>query len=371
MKKLCCIFNYAPHYRLPIYRLMDKNFDVDFFFGNKLRNNEKIEKLDFKELKGFKKELNVHFIYHNYVYMEGLAKIACSKEYDKFLISPNINSLSQWLFLFVCFLLKKNVYTWWHGIAPGMYVGFISKIKLKLYEKLVYGNFIYGEKAIQNMVKFGYRPEKLHAIYNSLDYEKTLVIRKKLSVNEMYRKHFNNDNKVILFIGRLTAVKKLDMIVRSQQILKREGTNINVIFIGDGPIKQQIQDTIPTDSINCFWFYGSLYEEQKIAELLYNADICVSPGNVGLTALHALSYGLPVVTNNNFTTQMPEHEVILKGLTGDFFEDGDIDSLCSTISGWFNKNMDRDEIRKQCYKVIDEKWNPFIQIDIIKSVLKL
>lgn len=37
------------------------------------------------------------------------------------------------------------------------------------------------------------------------------------------------------------------------------------------------------------WFYGSCYDEQTNAELIYNADMCVAPGNVGLTAIHAMT----------------------------------------------------------------------------------
>jgi len=33
MKKLCCIFNYNPHYRFPIYREMDLKLNCDFFGG--------------------------------------------------------------------------------------------------------------------------------------------------------------------------------------------------------------------------------------------------------------------------------------------------------------------------------------------------
>ena len=48
------------------------------------------------------------------------------------------------------------------------------------------------------------------------------------------------------------------------------------------------------------WFYGACYDESKLGELIFNADLCVSPGNVGLTAVHSMGYGTPVITHNNF-----------------------------------------------------------------------
>lgn len=66
------------------------------------------------------------------------------------------------------------------------------------------------------------------------------------------------------------------------------------------------------------WFYGSCYDEQTNAELIYNADMCVAPGNVGLTAIHAMTFGCPVITHSDFKWQMPEFEAIHPGKTGDF-----------------------------------------------------
>lgn len=34
--KLCLIYNFAQHYRTSIFTLMDKEFDMDFLFGNSM-----------------------------------------------------------------------------------------------------------------------------------------------------------------------------------------------------------------------------------------------------------------------------------------------------------------------------------------------
>ncbi len=66
------------------------------------------------------------------------------------------------------------------------------------------------------------------------------------------------------------------------------------------------------------WLYGACYDEEIIGELIFNAQLCVSPGNVGLTAMHSLVYGTPVITHNNFSNQSPEFEAIIDGKTGSF-----------------------------------------------------
>ena len=115
--------------------------------------------------------------------------------------------------------------------------------------------------------------------------------------------------------------------------------------------------------------YGPSYEEEKIGELVYNADLCVSPGNIGLTAMHSLTYGTPAITHGNFSNQGPEFEAIKSGVTGDFFIEDDARDLTQVIKNWINLDLlKRDLIRNNCYKVIDEFYNPNYQIKVFKSL---
>lgn len=117
------------------------------------------------------------------------------------------------------------------------------------------------------------------------------------------------------------------------------------------------------------WFYGACYDEKPNAELIYNADLCVAPGNVGLTAMHTMVFGTPVISHNDFKWQMPEFEAIHPNETGDFFEYKNTESLASTISNWFSVHKsDRAEVRRFCYHEIDTQWNPNFQIKVIRKL---
>lgn len=120
------------------------------------------------------------------------------------------------------------------------------------------------------------------------------------------------------------------------------------------------------------WFYGACFDEKTNAELIYNADLCVAPGNIGLTAMHVLMFGCPAISHNNFKRQMPEFESIIPGQTGDFFEYDNVDDLARSISRWFAlKSGCREEVRKTCYKEIDDYWNPHYQLNLIKKCLRV
>ena len=121
---------------------------------------------------------------------------------------------------------------------------------------------------------------------------------------------------------------------------------------------------------NNFNFFGSVYDESLLSDLIYNSDLCVSPGNIGLTAIHSLSYGTPVASHNNFNNQMPEVEAIIDGENGFLFDENNSDDLANKIDNWFlnNPNLDKDVIRK----IIIDKYNPKYQMRIFNdTIIKL
>lgn len=365
--RLCAIFNYAPHYRLPIFEELEKEFDCDFYFGNKINTN--IKKIDYSNLKGFKKELKNY--YGQYFMLRKSAwRLAFKSDVKLYLISWEPLNISLWFFLILCAVLGKKVYSWQHGISKTQ-VSNKFLILEKFFMKLKSGTFLYGNFARNNMIRLGFKPSKLFLIYNSLDYLKHISLRNTIKKENIYTKYFKNNDPVLLFIGRLTPVKKLDMIVDVHKKLLDEKILCNVVFIGDGEMKDKLETKISSKGLDKrTLFTGALYDEKKIANYLSHADVCISPGNVGLTAIHSLSYGLPVITNDNFETQMPEFESVEKGVTGDFFEEDNINSLKNVILNWllFSKT-NREKIRLKCFEIIDNKYNPIHQVDIIKRTI--
>jgi glycosyltransferase involved in cell wall biosynthesis len=170
-----------------------------------------------------------------------------------------------------------------------------------------------------------------------------------------------------LFIGRLTKVKKIDQLIRAAIILNKR-SKYNLLIIGDGEmrdeLKTQAKELIVSE--NCI-FYGECYDEKELSKLIYNADLTVSPGNVGLTAIHSLSFGTPVCSHSNYDNQMPEVESIINGINGFLFLENDIESMVNGISKWFErtKPIDKAIIRD----IIDKKYNPEYQEEVILKAI--
>lgn len=366
MTKLCIIYNTAPRYREAIFREIDNEYDCDWFFGETTTDIKEMDVSRLKNVTYYKTYGNP-----NRLYWQGkMIQCLFNRKYDNYLILTPTRSLSMWCFIFLksIFFPKKQIYGWRHG-----FYGREGKIR-KLFERLRFKGltceFVYNKRARDLMIESGIAADKVAIIYNSLDYETQLSLRKQLASSDIFYNHFSNRNPILCFIGRLTAVKRLDMLLNAVAHLKREGMHLNVVIIGDGEMRAELESECRnlglTDNI---WFFGACYDEKQNAELVYNSDLCVSPGNVGLTAMHSMMFGTPVITNNDFCHQMPEFEAIIKGKTGDFFDNGSVDSLAETIKEWLENHTDRESVRQNCYAEIDSRWNPDNQMRIIKQVI--
>lgn len=364
--KFLQINNFASHYRSFIFQLIEREFGADFVFGDRMGD---LRAMDYSLLSNHVTVVHNVFLKHCY-YQKGVLSFL-RRDYDTYLMTGEFRCITTWLLL-ICIKLmpSKKAYLWTHGWL-GKEKG-LKRLITKLFFCLADGIFVYNNRSRQLMIEGGIASRKLTTIYNSLDYDTQLAIRKTLKPSDIYETHFCNSHRTLIFIGRLTRVKRLEWLMEALYILSNRGKKYNLVLIGDGADRERLEKMARDKGLSsAVWFYGVSYDEQKNAEFIFNADICVSPGNVGLTAIHAMMYGCPVITNDDFDHQMPEFEAIQKGKTGDFFHAGDVDSLADTISCWFkSQDYQRESVRQACYQEIDSKWTPEHQLSILKSVLR-
>lgn len=369
MTRIAMLFPYAPSYREPIYQLMDKEFDVQWFFCGDAERQLKL--FNYTLLKHCDLSMSEKKVIGPFTKYEGIDSLHLDN-FDVLIIAGVYQCLSEWKLAFKYGRCKKKpkLFFWTHGMY-GKESLFRKWAKNILY-KSGDGLLLYGNYAKDLMTKIGYDEKKLFVIHNSLDYNKQLSLREHGLASSIYSSHFNNNYPTLIFIGRLTKVKQLDMLIEAVYILSKRGEFFNISFVGDGTEKELLGQKVATLGLqNKVWFYGECYDEVKNAELIYNADLCVAPGNIGLTAMHVLMFGCPAVTHNDFKWQMPEFEAIQPYKTGLFFKRGDVNDMAEKISEWFRVNGSRRNIvREQCYQEIDNQWTPQFQIEVLHKALE-
>lgn len=365
--RLCVVDVIAPYYRANIFKRIAQEWDSCWLFG---KDNSGIKQLEENDLLNLNFVKNRHLFGSKIYYQTSVVSKLFSPDIGAFLVNGEPFCLSMWglLILRPIFARRKKIYLWTHGWYGRE--GFAKKLIKHLWTSLSSGVFVYGEYARTQAIIQGNPQRKLWVIHNSLDYESQIALRAQVKSTDIYKHHFGNQNHVLLFIGRVTKSKRLDLLIDATSKLINSGCKCNIVIIGDGILKQELKSKAQALDVP-IWFYGSCYDEKINAELIYNADLCVSPGNVGLTAIHTMTFGTPVITHSNFPYQGPEFEAIKVNKTGDFFQEGDADSLAEVIKSWLTHHDDREAVRKDCYHEIDNFWTPDFQMNEFRKHINL
>lgn len=364
--KTCFILNFGPHYRLPIYKKIAEAYAPDFYIGD--RGGDILKTFNYEELSGYKRTVKRHNIFYGFYWLGGSVN-PIFKNFDRYVMTGEPMCLSNWVILLLAKLFGKETISWthgWYGREHGI-KKWIKRIYFRLHTKCM----CYNEYGARLLIEQGIKPENVCVIYNSLDSDKQRQIRNRLTPTEIYRSHFNNDKPVIIYCGRIQRSKKLNLLIEAVARLKSEGIDVNAVLVGkdiEGTDMATIAERLGVQ--DRVWFYGPCYEEERLGELFYNATMCVSPGNVGLTAIHSLTYGCPVITHDDFPNQGPEFETIRPGITGDFFKEDSVESLTEKIKNWLNMTLaERERVRQQAFQEVDGKWNIQNQISVLKNIL--
>lgn len=105
---------------------------------------------------------------------------------------------------------------------------------------------------------------------------------------------------VVLFVGRLQARKRIDLLLQACRLLPA-ALQPRLWIVGDGPARQELEHTArevyPTAE-----FYGAVHGPE-LEPLFKAADLFVLPGTGGLAVQQAMGYGLPVIVAQGDGTQ--------------------------------------------------------------------
>ncbi len=368
--------NIAPLYRAKLWEtlLKSEGFDFHYFFGE--NKSLGIKTIDFQKevFKNHHKKLNPvgnFWIRGKYlVWQTKVLRYLLFHKVDLVILLGEFTIASNWFYAIICRIRGVHVTFRGHGMY-GNERGLKFFLR-KMFYRLADTHLLYERRAKKIMVGQGFKSEKIHVFFNSLDYDTHKSLRE---VNKNLQKkhvlHFfkKPEAPTFIFVGRLTKVKKIDMLVKAISKLNAQNLWPNLLIIGDGSERASLE-ILAADLLQkgTYHFYGACYDESELGKYLSSADLCVSPGNVGLTAIHSLSSGTPVCTHSSFENQMPEVEALEDGKTGIFFKEDDLEDMVTQIASWLT-DPKKDKIRKDCFKVIDDYYNPYYQEKVIENLV--
>lgn len=145
-----------------------------------------------------------------------------------------------------------------------------------------------------------------------------------------YSKLSQNSGKELLFIGRLTAVKGVPILIEAFTRVLDEHPNANLTLIGDGPERPSIEALISKRTLHKNISLTGYLNQKEVAQKLSQSNILVLPSfaeGVPVVLMEAMACGLPVITTR--IAGIPE--LVEDGKSGILLPPGDTDSLTKQI----------------------------------------
>ncbi|MDB6030408.1 MAG: hypothetical protein JWM16_746 [Verrucomicrobiales bacterium] len=155
--------------------------------------------------------------------------------------------------------------------------------------------------------------------------------------------------KVVLFVGRMRRVKKVEHLIEVFNQIDEPGCGC--VIVGD-QMDYDLKALIRRDNVR---YLGEIFDSDntQISKLFKMADLFVIPGDVGLGMNQAFYWGLPVVTEDGL--QPPEIHYLKNGRSGFIVPENDVAALRektllllkdNVLRGEFSRNAREDILQE-------------------------
>lgn len=282
MKKVLILYNRVWPYRIPIFNLLSKEYDLTVSYS--------IDK-DFKEEVDFKvTNLPGRQISRFFIHADNLHDYC--KNFDVIIGIGDIGWLSLMRLLF---LRKRNykIILWGIGVRASYNSqygekSFWNNVRYYLMDKADAVLF-YSENPIDIYLKQGFNREKLHVANNTVYVENTKPIQAKDS---------------IIFIGTLYKQKRIYELLHSYLKAKKQTDKLPILnIIGGGDEYDNIKSWLSENNLtNDVYLLGKIFDEKTLSHYFNKSLACISPGQAGLSVLKSMGYGVPFITMQNAIT---------------------------------------------------------------------
>lgn len=154
--------------------------------------------------------------------------------------------------------------------------------------------------------------------------------------SEELHREMGGGEKVVLWVGRVSAEKGLDLLAAAYSSLRARRDDVRLVVVGDGPYREGLQKRMPQAT---FLGYKS---GSQLSAIYASADLFVFPGladTFGQVVLEAGASGLPSVVSAGVAVD----EIIVRDKTALTVAPGDAEGFAAAIETL----LDDDERRRQ------------------------
>jgi len=265
-----------------------------------------------------------------------------------------IYNLGEWNFI-KDFFKKKFYYPWKSWIRFELEMERIACLKS---EKIITVSNYFKNKISK---KYNISRKKIITIYNGADTNKF-----NYSFNE-YEGKIN-----LIFVGRLSPVKGLDLLINTYKKLTTKYNNLFLTVVGEGKYEKVYKNICQKQNLSRVRFIKYLSQENLI-KVIHKSHILIVPSyteNCPLIVLEGMSAGIPIIASG--VGGIPE--LIKSGKNGLLFNPLNPDSLYKSIELLIKNKKLREDLSVKARENVEENFswdkNSEMLIKVYENVTK-
>lgn len=350
--KVLIVQRIVPHYRIKFFEKLAacSRFDLTVAYGDAPRGGFLKSYTDAESFRNL--YLGNVFLgsQGETVWQSGVASLLCSECFDVVIAEMNPRILSN---VIMCLRLRirGRPFIWWgHGLSN--HSSFWSRLSDQIKRLLCVlssATICYDEKRAERLVSLGIPLQKLFVAHNSIDTE---------FIGQLLHQYNHLPRTRILYTGRLIPEKKVSLLLEGFALaFPHLPAETKLTIIGDGPERAALESQAQSIGIaSKVQFLGEITDESLLSQYFLSSLLSVSPGYIGLAAIHSMAYGVPVVVADS-EPHSPEIAALKVGFNGLMFRSDDAVSLSKALCGLVNDTRRLNKMSKAALHTIKEKYS--------------
>lgn len=366
-----------PIYRVPFFDLLAASCEDGMsLFTGLPRPVEGIAVAGKLQVASYKLGENIHLFDGSLYlcYQPGLIKWLTEQKPDALIVEANPRYLSTPSAIKWMHGRNKPIIGWGLGSPPLSLPPFLGKWGglrggglrqnrrlsfLKQFDALI----AYSQRGADEYAQLGFPQEKIFVAYNSVSPAPSAPPPSRPPIFDPMTLSSVTGQAIrpsILFVGRLQARKRVDLLLRACSQLESKP---RLTIIGDGPERASLE-SLAKEVYPSAEFIGARHG-RELKAYFTGADLFVLPGTGGLAVQEAMSYGLPVIVAQGDGTQ----DDLVRKKNGWQIPPDDFGSLVFTIKDALSDVARLRKMGEESYRIVAEEINIEKMVEVFVRAL--
>lgn len=289
-----------------------------------------------------------------------ISKILRDESPDIVVFSGSVRDFSQLWAMALFRLLGKPFAVWgmFHRIGKPRV---LTNLYFRLVGRLSGLCLTYTRTGATNLVRLGVDKSKVVVVGTAIDEslpKAEIGSKRPEDVSKFVRDMKLEGKKIVLQVVRLSKIKRPELLVYAAAELLQKREDVCFVIIGDGEMRQELSTLIHNLGLSdSFKMLGAIYDESVLSLWYLTASAFVVPAFIGLSAHHAMTYGVPVVTDDSLDSQGSEFDVLANGLNALLYKEGDARDMAKVLNTLLSDKVLQGQLSENAKLTVERVHN--------------